>query len=449
MQRSGELSPGRIIGGKYLILRRIGSGGTGNVYEVRDLHLKKIWAMKFIRCQGSGRQAAFLELSRMRTFNHPRLPRIVDAFEAEDGNCIVMDFLEGKTLDFLLTDQKRQENFGKRDLIRWGIELCEALDYLHHCVPPVIYRDMKPGNVLLRPDRTVMLLDFGTTEHAGTPGYAAPEQNGGNGRADVRSDIYALGRTLYRLYEALQKKEMDDPKEGGKRKNLLQKMKRQKRKIGDRDFLRILLKACEVCPEKRFQSAVQMAEAFKRCGETELESGQKGWSRRSAALSCAAAFSLVCIVAAVPAVGGKTTSASTYGKAEASTRDTDGDTKPEDDEELEKEVEETEKGEEGKQKETESERLFEEKMRTFRGLLDFPEDHDAERKKEIEVCFEELCALDTGREDPYLLYISYLYKTGNLKRAAELFRKVSEQEEIEDNPNYQRLKIKLRNAGAL
>jgi serine/threonine protein kinase len=508
MQRSSELSPGRIVGGKYLILREIGSGGTGKVYEVRDLHLKKIWAMKYIRCLGLGRQAAFLELSRMKSINHLRLPRIVDAFEVEDGNCIVMDFLEGETLDCILSDRNLRENLKKEDLIHWGIELCEALNYLHHCVPPIIYRDMKPGNILLRPDRTVMLLDFGTPGNAGTPGYVAPEQLNGNGRVDGRSDIYALGRTLYRLYESAQGNGQTNPGGKGKNEDFLQnERKKQKRKIRDKAFLKVLAKACEDCPEKRFQSADEMARALKTAGESENESNQKRWSKRSVLVSCSVAISLMCIIGGFPAVGEKTTSAANYkeiktegqkkkeikdsgtGNSKTSELETPVrsaeryrsfaetcvkenpqqamyylkeaerclDQAEEDRKESEEEKEGKEKAEEMEAKKGEKEKvektedLYEENLQIFRIFLSFPEESVSmtDQEKETENCFEKLCALDPERHESYLLYISYFYRKGNLKRAADLFRKVSEQNEIEGDPNYQRLKIKLKNAGAV
>ena len=129
-----------------------------------------------------------------------------------DSFLIVMDYIQGKSLDKILKGSMEKEGLpiALDDVIAWGKQLCEVFYYLHTRPNPIIYRDMKPGNVMLKPDGEISLIDFGTartfkqgnredTTCLGTPGYASPEQYGGNGQSTPRSDIYCLGATLHHL----------------------------------------------------------------------------------------------------------------------------------------------------------------------------------------------------------------------------------------------------------
>lgn len=204
---------GDIIGGKYEILKEIGRGGMSVVYLAMDKNLNKQWAVKEVRRDSSIEDnqviiKSFLtEANLMKKLDHPTLPRIVDIIDKGQSIYVIMDYIEGEPLDKVL----RQHGAQKQELIiEWGKQLCDVLDYLHTRVPPVIYRDMKPSNVMLRPDGSVKLIDFGIareykdaniedTISLGTRGYAAPEQFGGRGQTDARTDIYCLGATLYHL----------------------------------------------------------------------------------------------------------------------------------------------------------------------------------------------------------------------------------------------------------
>ena len=145
----------------------------------------------------------------LKQFNHPHLPSIVDVIDTEDSFIIVMDYIQGKSLEEILTKSGNAPQ-KKEDVMEWAKQLCDVLGYLHSREKPIIYRDMKPANVMLRPDGNVMLIDFGTAREfksrsvadtvcLGTRGYAAPEQYGGMGQTDARTDIYCLGATLYHL----------------------------------------------------------------------------------------------------------------------------------------------------------------------------------------------------------------------------------------------------------
>lgn len=204
---------GTFLEGKYEILKLIGRGGMSKVYLAMDKNLNKQWAVKEIQKRGTREeskifiQSALAEANLMKKLDHPCLPRIVDIIEREEVIYVVMDYIEGEPLNRVLDKEGAQE---QEKVIRWAKDLCGALNYLHHQTPPIIYRDMKPANIMLQPNGNVKLIDFGIarefkdgniedTTSLGTKGYAAPEQFGGRGQTDPRTDIYCLGVTLYHL----------------------------------------------------------------------------------------------------------------------------------------------------------------------------------------------------------------------------------------------------------
>lgn len=207
------LEIGSVLDGKYKILSEIGHGGMSVVYMALNEKANKTWAVKEIRKDGKldfnvVKQGLVAEIETLKRLKHPNLPSIVDVIEDEDSFIIVMDYIEGKSLDNTLLEHGAQP---QENVIEWAEQLCDVLQYLHSCNPPIIYRDMKPANIMLKPDGNITLIDFGTaktydvdlgqTTGIGTIGYAAPEQfiNSQMGRTDARTDIYCLGMTLYHL----------------------------------------------------------------------------------------------------------------------------------------------------------------------------------------------------------------------------------------------------------
>lgn len=206
------LEIGSVVDGKYKILNVIGQGGMSVVYLAMNEKANKQWAIKEVRKDGMEenivfKQGLIAETEILKNLNHKCLPSIVDIIEYENTFLIVMDYIEGNSLNTLLEEEGAQP---QEKVITWGKELCDVLGYLHSCNPPIIYRDMKPSNVMLKPDGTLTLIDFGAareykshrkedTISLGTEGYAAPEQFGGHGQTDARTDIYTLGATLYHL----------------------------------------------------------------------------------------------------------------------------------------------------------------------------------------------------------------------------------------------------------
>lgn len=206
------LEIGSLIEGKYKILNKIGQGGMSVVYLAMNEKANKQWAIKEVRKDGVKdfqvvKQGLVAEINLLKKLNHPHLPSIVDIIEDQETFLIVMDYIQGNPLSKHLEESKA---LPQELVIEWGKQLCDVLGYLHACNPPIIYRDMKPANIMLKPDGNITLIDFGTareykeynvadTTCLGTIGYAAPEQFGGQGQTDNRTDIYCLGATLYHL----------------------------------------------------------------------------------------------------------------------------------------------------------------------------------------------------------------------------------------------------------
>ncbi len=203
---------GTIIDGKYEILKEIGRGGMSTVYLAMDSHLNKQWAVKEIRKKGTGANdeivvnSLLAEANLMKRLDHPALPRIVDIIDNGITIYVVMDYIEGESLDKILKEYGVQD---EEKVIEWAKQICDALSYLHSQKPrPIVYRDMKPANIMLKPEGNIKIIDFGIareykeqnladTKVLGTRGFAPPEAY--NGQTTPRSDIYSLGMTMHNL----------------------------------------------------------------------------------------------------------------------------------------------------------------------------------------------------------------------------------------------------------
>ena len=207
---SGQLEPGTVLADRYQIERFLAGGGMGVVYLAQDQRLaERQVAIKeiFDRFTNPEERAQAIEYfhreaDTLAQLTHPAIPAIFDRFG--EGNChyLVMDFVEGVNLEQEIAGLGGQ--FPESRVIEIGRELCDVLTYLHGFSPPIIYRDMKPGNVILRPDGRITLIDFGIARIfspqgkatlIGTPGFAPPEQY--SGQVDERSDLYSLAATLH------------------------------------------------------------------------------------------------------------------------------------------------------------------------------------------------------------------------------------------------------------
>ena len=196
----------------------------GAVYKAEDLRLTgRICAVKEVHpelisepgVEDEAHNQFYREASTLARLDHPNLPKVSDFFSHDDLEYLVMDFVPGRDLRQLIEEARRQDVFLPEErILVWAAQLCDALTYLHTQEPPVVHRDIKPSNIKLTPRGVVKLVDFGlvkllqpddsrtvtVVQGRGTAAYTPLEQYGGDtGHTDVRSDIYALGATLYHL----------------------------------------------------------------------------------------------------------------------------------------------------------------------------------------------------------------------------------------------------------
>ncbi|MBW3081226.1 serine/threonine-protein kinase [Bifidobacterium saguinibicoloris] len=261
-----------LVGKRYRILTRIGKGGMSTVYLAMDSSLNKQWAVKEIRNVSDPVQrdlvirSLTVEANMIKRFDHPAIPRIVDLIEEKGSLFVVMDYVEGQTLASLLKKEGPQK---EKDVVNWGIQLCDVLDYLHRRKPPVVFRDMKPSNVMLTPEGAVKLIDFGIAleigkgerpligddRQLGTPGFGAPEQFDPNGTVDERTDIYALGATLFYLLTG-----------SHPRKNGIVPIRRINPALSE-GLERVIDKATRENPDERFNTCAEFAYALRHYQE--------------------------------------------------------------------------------------------------------------------------------------------------------------------------------------
>ena len=207
------LREGDIVDGSWEVIKQIGQGGSGTVYLVRDIELNRLLALKEVPVRNTDQgkrqaKAVVAEVSLLKSLSHPSIPRILKMTHDEHSILIIMDYIEGYSLRNLIA---KKDYIEEALIIKWGLALCDTLKYLHNRNPKVIYRDLKPHNVMLSNENHLFLMDFGISrevgpdfdyskeDRVGTKGYAAPEMRAKNAWFDERSDIYALGRTLYFL----------------------------------------------------------------------------------------------------------------------------------------------------------------------------------------------------------------------------------------------------------
>jgi len=207
---------GTEVKNQYRVVRLVGGGGMAWVYQVEELPAGsgKLWALKELRPQtqdraeqATGRKLFVQEARWLRELDHPNIPKIADFFEEDGRSYLVMEFILGESLEKRL--KAANAPLLESDVLNWALQLCDALNYLHSHTPPIIFRDMKPSNAMVTNTGQVKLIDFGIartykigkkrdTVAMGSENYAAPEQ-WGKGQTDARSDVYALGATIYHL----------------------------------------------------------------------------------------------------------------------------------------------------------------------------------------------------------------------------------------------------------
>jgi ribosomal protein L37E len=266
------LAPGEIVRGRraeYKILNVIGRGGMGAVYRAMRTADGAIWALKEMRPLqdappheiAENRRLFEQEAELLRSLSHPNLPVIAESFEHQGRPVLVMEFVPGETLEARIHEANAP--LPRTQAVSYGIQLARVLGYLHTRTPPIIYRDMKPSNVMLTPEGVLKLLDFGVartykerkskdTIAMGSAGYAPPEQYG-KGQTDARSDVYALGATLLHLLTNIPPIPLQTPAEGS-----IQAINPSV----DRATEQVIIKAMQLDPNDRYQTMAEFEGAL-------------------------------------------------------------------------------------------------------------------------------------------------------------------------------------------
>lgn len=268
----GTLPTRTVLQERYEILAVQGIGGMGAVYQARDLRFEstnRIIAVKEMmntaadpRLKKLSVQNFEREANILATLSHPAIPKIFDYFTEGSRSYLVLEFIDGQTLEDLL--DARGKPYSQDEVLDWMLQVCDVLTYLHGHKPPVIFRDMKPDNLMLRPDGRIVVIDFGIAKvfeqgqrgtMIGTEGYSPPEQY--RGQVDTRGDMYALGATAHHLLT-------------GRDPRLEPPFTFHERPIQvfnpsvTAEFQAVIAKALAYNPDERYASASELTEALSR-----------------------------------------------------------------------------------------------------------------------------------------------------------------------------------------
>ena len=282
MPREKPLSVGTELKGDnlYRVKRLVGGGGMAWVYQVERLStretqggsLPSLWALKELRpqtedpeTQQHARALFTQEATILSQLDHPNLPKVIDFFEDQGRAYLVMEFIWGESLEKRIS--RANSPLLEREVLQWAVQVCTVLEYLHSRQPPIIFRDLKPSNIMVTNAGMVKLVDFGIartykedklqdTIALGSENYAAPEQ-WGEAQTDARSDIYGLGATLYHLLANIPPSPAFLPSEPEAVDRLNPAL--------SRETVEIVTRAMQREREDRYQSATEMKEAIRAC----------------------------------------------------------------------------------------------------------------------------------------------------------------------------------------
>ncbi len=290
---------GTVLDGKFRVVQVLGEGGMGTVYKVEQVGSNPpyYYAVKELlispNTSEEDRKSAIerfnKEIALLRGLKHPRIAALALPFQDRGNYYFAMEFVPGRSLEKKLEDSKGP--MPEELVVKWMMQVCEALSYIHSRTPPIILRDLKPGNIMITPDNEVQLIDFGiarrfdpnkrtNTENLGTISYASPEHLGsltapGQRRSaqnpgqlvqtDARSDIYSLGATMYHLLTNYEPDPIQTPAPG----SMLAKNPRLRTvQLGGNTVCpveQVVIKAMQQTPAQRFQSAEAMRVALQQC----------------------------------------------------------------------------------------------------------------------------------------------------------------------------------------
>lgn len=270
------LAVGALLQGRYQVVDWIGGGGFANVYRVFDLRLGHVRALKEAYASDKEAHERFgLEADLLINSRHPNIPRGYNYFEEAGRLYLVMDYVEGQDLQWILAHYVRSTGAPAHEsqIISWLLPICDAVEYMHQQRVPIIHRDIKPSNIKLTPHGIPMLIDFGLAKLAGrsypartaeggfTPGYAPPEQAMPNGWTDARSDIYALGATLYHLSTGQVPTDALTRARGLREGRALLPPSAMNARVSPQ-FETVILRAMELDPGQRYQSVGELRAAL-------------------------------------------------------------------------------------------------------------------------------------------------------------------------------------------
>ena len=251
-----------IISTRYKPIGKIGEGSGGTIYKFRDLNLDMDVVFKEIKHSNVAKDYLYKEANILKNVSSPYLPKVFNSVQIEDMFFTVMEFIPGYSFSNLL-DMKTE--FSQKEILKWSLQLCEAIEILHNQQPPVLHCDIKPANIMLRENGNICLIDFNISmslsdkKYIGySDGYSSPELiesiTTSNIRiVDERTDIYSLGATLYHIITG---------------ENLKNDFNMELvRKCSSVEFAIILQKACENNPKDRYQSIKEMHNAFQHIHE--------------------------------------------------------------------------------------------------------------------------------------------------------------------------------------
>lgn len=266
----GTLAQGRVLQGRYEIQGILGLGGMSAVYQARDQrfpNVEKLCAVKEMKSSSLDPQMRAVaiqnferEANILATLSHPAIPKVYDYFSEEARSYLVMEFIEGRDLEAIIMEMTGF--LPQEQVMEWAIQLCDVLQFLHEHNPPIIFRDMKPSNVMLDKHGRLRLIDFGIAKNfqpgqkgtmIGTEGYSPPEQY--RGIADQRTDIYALGATLHHLMTR-QDPRVEPPF------SFHERPVQMANPAVSNEFAQIIMHALEYEPDRRYALAEEMMRAL-------------------------------------------------------------------------------------------------------------------------------------------------------------------------------------------
>jgi serine/threonine protein kinase len=271
VEYSQQLQAGATLENRYLIQSVLGIGGMGAVYRARDMHFPNVTKLVAVKEMVNRAVDPMVRSTIVRNFereanllaslNHRAIPNIYDYFTLNDRSYLVIEYIEGHDLEALINNSN--EFISQERVIRWAVELCDVLSFLHNHKPePVIFRDMKPSNVMINKNDHAVLIDFGIAKHfdsgqkgtmIGTEGYSPPEQY--RGEATPLADLYALGATLHHVLTRRDPR-LEPPFSFGERRI------RQFNPGISPQLESAIEKALHYNPSDRFQDAISMKDAL-------------------------------------------------------------------------------------------------------------------------------------------------------------------------------------------